>query len=261
MSSQNREVSVKILIAKVSGVFGIMIQAMSAALTGLRAYVNNARTAANNIANSNTPGYKRSSTVTESAPAFRGAYTGAVLREQSQGAIVSTGNSFDVAINGSGFFEVRTSDGKTGYTRAGSFRADSQGRLADSSGNILQPEINVPAGAKDFAIERDGSVSTTVNGQKQNLGTIKMVNFNNPGGLSQGGGNVYYETAASGQPSPGIPGTGGLGEIYPNSLELSNVDIGEEMVGLIQSEHGFKAQIKTIQTSDEMLGSLLDIKT
>jgi len=234
---------------------------MSTALTGLRAYVNNTRTAANNIANSNTPGYKRSSTVTQSAPGFRGALTTAIQQDHSQGAIVFTGASFNIAINGPGFFEVATSDGKTGYTRAGSFTPDSQGRLADSSGNVLQPEIFVPAGAKGFTIDRDGSVSTTVNGQKQNLGTIKMVNFNNPGGLEQGGGNIYYETGASGQPSPGVPGAGGLGDVYPNSLELSNVDIGEEMVSLIQSEHGYKAQIQSIKTSDEMLGTLLDIKS
>ncbi|VAX16984.1 Flagellar basal-body rod protein FlgG, partial [hydrothermal vent metagenome] len=84
--------------------------------------------------------------------------------------------------------------------------------------------------------------------------------FNNPGGLERGGNNVYYETSASGQPVTGQPGTGGLGEIYPNALEQSNVDLGEEMVNLIQNEHGFKAQLKTIQTTDEMLGSILDIK-
>jgi len=155
---------------------------------------------------------------------------------------------------------VTTPGGAAAYTRAGSFRLDNQGRLTDPSGNTLQPEVQVPASAEAVTVGRDGSVTAMVNGSRQNIGQVELVTFNSPGGLQRGGGNLYYETQASGQPVSGVPGTGGLGEIVPNSLELSNVDIAEQMVSLIQSRHGHAAQIKTIQTADEMLGSVLDIK-
>jgi flagellar basal-body rod protein FlgG len=238
-----------------------MIQGMNAALSGLRAYINQTRVTANNLANLNTPGFKGSSAVQSSAPGGFGVTMAGVQSSQSQGAIINTGQPFDMAIGGAGFFKVITSGGATAYTRAGGFVPDKNGRLADASGNTLQPPIQVPANATSVSIGRDGSVTALVNGQSQNIGQVGIYKFNNPGGLQNGGSNTYLETQESGQPIQGTPGSGGFGEIYPSSLEQSNVDIGRQMVNLIQAQHGFSAQIKTIQTADEMLGSLLDIKS
>jgi len=237
-----------------------MIEGMGAALSGLKAYVNQTRTTANNLANLNTTGFKGSRTVQSSMAGNRGVATTSVQSLQTQGSVAYTGNGFDMAIAGDGFFRVATPGGTTGYTRAGSFKLDNQGRLADSNGATLSPEIQIPGGATDVTVGRDGSVSAMVGGQRQQIGQVELVKFNNPGGLKPGGSNIYYQTAESGQPVSGTPGVGGFGEITPSSLELSNVDIAEQMVGLIQARNGFAAQVKTIQTADEMLGATLNIK-
>lgn len=238
-----------------------MIQGMGAALSGLRAYINQTRTTSNNLANLNTPGFKSSTAIQSSLPGGMGVNTTSVQTSHTQGSIIFSGQPFDMAISGNGFFKVTTPGGTTGYTRAGGFRPDKNGRLADAAGNILKPEIQVPGGATDVSIGRDGAVTAMVNGQSQKIGQIELVTFNNPAGLMNAGSNIYHETADSGPPMQGTPGTGSLGEIYPSSIEQSNVDIGRQMVNLIQSQHGFNAQIKTIQTADEMLGAVLDIKT
>lgn len=238
-----------------------MIQSMGAALSGLRAYINQTRVTSNNLANLNTPGFKGSSAVQSSLPGGAGVITTGVRSNPGQGAIINTGQPFDMAISGGGFFKVTTPGGSTAFTRAGGFRPDKNGRLADANGNTLQPPIQIPANATSVSIGRDGSVTALVNGQSQNIGQVELYKFNNPGGLQSGGSNIFFETSDSGQPVQGTPGNGGFGEIFPSSLEQSNVDIGRQMVNLIQSQHGFSAQIKTIQTADEMLGALLDIKT
>lgn len=237
-----------------------MIQGMGAALSGLRAYVNQTRVTSNNLANLNTPGFKGSNAIVSSLPGSAGVATTRIQSDPGQGAIINTGQPFDMAIGGEGFFKVITSGGATAYTRAGGFRPDKNGGLADANGATLQPPIQVPANATSVSIGRDGSVTAIVNGQSQNIGQVEVYKFNNPGGLQNGGSNTYYETSESGQPAQGTPGNGGFGAIYPSSLEQSNVDIGSQMVNLIQSQHGFSAQVKTIQTADEMLGALLDIK-
>lgn len=238
-----------------------MIQGMGAALSGLRAYINQTKTTANNIANLNTPGFKGSRPVQAAAAGNQGVNTIAVQTGHTQGGVVFTGQAFDMAISGDGFFRVKTPGGATGYTRSGSFLVNKDGKLADAAGNVLDPQVNVPGGAKSVTVERDGSVTALINGERQTIGQVELYKFNSPEGLQRGGGSLYYETDASGQPVGGAPGSGGLGEIYPASLELSNVDLGEQMVNLIQSRHGVSAQVKTIQASDEMLGALLDIKT
>jgi flagellar hook-basal body protein len=110
-----------------------------------------------------------------------------------------------------------------------------------------------------FSVSSDGVISAIVGGQSQPVAKVELYNFSNPNGLERGGGNVYYETAASGQAVPGQAGSGSFGEVVSGSLEMSNVDIGDQMVSLIQSKYGFTAQTKVIKTTDEMLGSLMDI--
>lgn len=132
---------------------------------------------------------------------------------------------------------------------------------ATSSTNSFTQDGNAGGGITGFSVSGDGVISGMVNGRSQPVARVELSSFANPGGLSRGGGNVYYETSASGQPISGQPGTGSLGEIVPGYLELSNVDLGEQMVGLIQSKSGFAAQTGVIRANDEMLGSLMDIIT
>lgn len=238
-----------------------MIEGMGAALSGLRAYINQTKTTAGNLANLNTPGFKGSRAVQAAAAGNQGVNTVGVQTSHTQGGAVYTGQAFDMAISGDGFFKVKTPGGATGYTRSGSFMVNKDGKLADSAGNVLDPQAAIPGGAQSVTIDRDGSVTALINGERKTIGQVELYKFNSPEGLQRGGGSLYYETDASGQPVSGAPGSGGLGEIYPASLELSNVDLGEQMVNLIQAKHGVAAQVKTFQAADEMLGAILDIKT
>ncbi|MBI4665072.1 MAG: flagellar hook protein FlgE [Nitrospinae bacterium] len=392
-----------------------MIEGLGSALSGLRAYVNNTRVTANNIANLNTTAFSPSRTVNQSLPGGMGVYTASTQTVHSQGAITYTGASLDMAISGSGYFKAVGPNGQTGYTRGGDFKIDSRGRLADSNGNLIQGysytrdssgalvrssqagdiyisnaqgspkgsssfsfgmnldaqapvgenfsttvsaynslgesvpitysftktgagtwdysatgpagttlsgsgaagtlsfdsagnlaspasnpsltitgfpsgadpmtmswDLNSAGGVKSYAsastvtavtqdgapggqisglsVGSDGTVSAMINGQSQPVAQVELYNFANPGGLSRGGNNLYFETAASGQPIAGVAASGSFGEIVPGSLEASGVDLGSEMVNLIQAKYGFTAQTKMIQAADEMAGYLLDIK-
>lgn len=238
-----------------------MLFGFNAGLSGLRVNANKMRVAANNIANLNTPGFKAGSAVTQSVEPRLGAATTAIKTDTSQGFPVYTGNSLDLAIQGEGYFQVTTPDGRRGYTRNSALGKDNQGRLTDSAGNVLIPEITVPPDATSVTIGRDGSVNATINGSETVLGTIELARFNNPGGLTKAGGNIFFESSESGQPLTGAPGGGGLGSLMPGSLESSNVDLTQEIVNMIIAKHGYSANAKAIKASDETLGTLLNIKT
>jgi flagellar basal-body rod protein FlgG len=163
-----------------------------------------------------------------------------------------------VAINGNGFLEVTMPDGTIGYTRDGSFQVDSQGRLVNSSGLPVANGITVPANATSVSISADGVVSATVQGntQPQPLGNLAMSAFINPAGLEPIGQNLFKESAASGQPQQGTPGTNGLGILKQGFLEASNVNVVEELVTMIQAQRAYEMNSKAIQTSDQMLAKL-----
>ena len=401
-----------------------MIQGMSAALSGIRAYINGTRSTANNIANLNTPGFRASRVNQASIEGGLGVRSVSTQTIANQGALISTGSPLDVAINGSGFFTVRTPNGGTGYTRAGAFSLNGSGKLVDAGGNLVQgfklttdssgavtksgaagdielggtqsapkettsfrmrinldasaaagstfsTSFNVynsqgeeatltytftkqagpgnawdyqatgpagtavsgpgangtvafdsqgnmtapaadqpltisgfPSGAADltaawdvvddatgtpngdvtgfasesaatsitqdgygtgvlqgYSVGSDGTITGRFsNGRSQPLYQLQMADFSNPSGMSQLGGGAFGETAQSGQPVYGAAGSGGFGSLQGSALETSNVDLAEQMVSLIQNQHGFSAQLKTIQTADETLGSLLNIK-
>ncbi len=233
----------------------------NAGLSGLRVNANRMRVAANNISNVNTPGYKAGSGVTQSVGPGFGAATTSIKTDTSQGFPVFTGNALDLAIQGEGYFRVTTPDGRTGYTRNSVLGRDNQGRLTDSAGNILAPEISVPSNASSVTIGRDGSVKAVVNGSGTVLGKIELARFNNPAGLTGAGGGIFFESSASGQAVTGSPGTGGLGSLMPGSVESSNVDLTREIVDMIIAKRGYSANARAIKASDEMLGTLLNIKT
>jgi flagellar basal-body rod protein FlgG len=182
-----------------------------------------------------------------------------LYRLMTSGGAQYTARPLDLAIEGQGFFQV-SREGQTLYTRAGALTLDGQGYLTDPAGNRLEPPIQVPAGAQSLTIDASGRVSIIgPNGQEIGGGQIMLTSFPNVQGLSPLGGNLYLATTAAGAPVTAAPGQGGLGRIRQGFLEDSNVDLASEMVDQITAEAGFKANVKTLQTADEMLGTIIDI--
>ncbi len=257
-----------------------MIRSLWIAKTGLDAQQTQMDTIANNLANVSTNGFKRSRAVFEDLlyqtirqpgaqssqqtqiPSGLQIGTGvrpvAAERIHTQGNLQQTGNQLDVAIQGSGFFQVLMPDGSTGYTRDGSFQRDSQGQMVTSSGFPVQPAITLPANAISVTIGRDGVVSVTQPGVAApvQVGSMQVTTFINPAGLMSQGENLYQETASSGTPSVNVPGTNGSGLLSQNYVETSNVNVVEEMVNMIQTQRAYEINSKAITTSDQMLQKL-----
>jgi flagellar basal-body rod protein FlgG len=179
-------------------------------------------------------------------------------RQFSQGNIVTTGNPFDVAIEGRGFFEILLPDGTQAYTRDGTFQIDADGQLVTSSGYTVQPAVTIPPGTESVSIGVDGVVSAVLAGQPDSVqvGTLQLTDFVNPAGLQAHGQNLYRETVSSGPPQPGTPGLNGLGTLGQGSLETSNVNVVEELVSMIETQRAYEMNSRAIQTADEMLRNL-----
>lgn len=250
-----------------------MIDALFTAATGMMAQQNGMDIVANNLANVNTPGFKRSRNSQtdlgywefqlvngQRAQIGLGAAQGSTMREMIGGQIQNTDRSLDVAINGEGFLRVRMPDGTLGYTRSGMLATDAQGRLCMSSGPLLQPPITVPPGASDFAIAQNGQVTATVNGQLQQLGQIQLTMFPNPAGLLALGGNVYAAGPNAGNPTDGAPLTNGAGSLEQGKLETSNVNVAVEMIEMITAQRAFEAASRVITATDEMLSTANGIR-
>jgi flagellar basal-body rod protein FlgG len=260
-----------------------MINSLWIAKTGMEAQQTQLDVISNNLANVSTTGYKRANAVfedliyqnlrqvgsqtTEQSQLPTGLHLGlgvrtvATSRNFMQGALQQSNNNLDVAIKGNGFFQVTMPDGTAGYTRDGSFQVDSQGRLATSSGFPVANGITVPPHATSVSISADGAVSVLLPGNTapQPLGNLAMANFINPPGLEPRGQNLYIETAASGQPTSGTPGTNGLGTVMQGYLETSNVNVVQELVTMIQTQRAYEMNSKAIQTSDQMLAKLAQL--
>ena len=233
---------------------------------------------ANNLANVNTTGFKRSradfqdllyqtvkpagTSDTAGAQVPVGIQVGhgtrpiAIQKMFAQGDYQETGNPLDLVIEGDGFFQIVMPDGNIAYTRAGSFKSDSQGRIVTSDGFPMKGQIVMPPDAQQIAITSDGTVQAVMPGQMdpQQLGVIELARFVNPAGLSDIGRNLYMPTAASGSAITGVPGMNGFGTVVQHSLEMSNVKVVEEMVNLIVAQRAYEVNSKAIQTADEMLG-------
>jgi flagellar basal-body rod protein FlgG len=244
-----------------------MMDALYSAASGMTAQQTSMDVVANNLANATTSGYKRDrlDLVDLAYQPFRlpgggigqiglGAAPGRVNKEHEQGGLQNTGRDMDVAIQGEGFFQVTRPDGSLAYTRAGNLQVDANGRIGMPSGELLQPRIQVPAGAGDLTIGPDGAVTATVNGTLTALGTIQVASFTNPSGLLAAGGNVFTASANSGAADLGAPGTGGRGPLTQGTLEASNVNVGTEMISLITTQRAFEASSKVVMASDEMMG-------
>jgi len=238
----------------------MIINSLFSALSGLRTSASKLQTSANNLANLQTPGFKKS-TATISDVQSGGARVSSISRSNSPGSLTPTSNPLDLAINGDGFFQVSLKGGGTGFTRAGNFKIDNQGQLTTPSGDALFPPVTIPAGATGVSIDPSGQVSAIVGGTSVAVGQIELANFNNPGGLSAQGGNVFTASASSGSSVTGTPGSGSLGTVQNGALESSNVDIAQEIVGQIVAKTSFKANLAVIRTSKDLIGTLLDIKS
>ena len=253
-----------------------MIPALYSASSGMQAQQLNLDTIANNLANVNTTGFKKTRVdfqdllyQTFRAPGLQGTQgtvipTGiqvglgarpiATQRIFSQGDFQQTDNPLDLVVEGDGFFQVQRADGTTAYTRAGAFKKDGTGRMVTSDGAVLTPNIVIPADAKNITIGSDGTVSvSTTGGATSTLGNIQLANFVNPGGLLSVGKNLFVPTAASGDAVTGTPGQSGFGTLSQGFLELANVKVVDEMVSMITSQRAYEANSKAIQTADEML--------
>jgi len=254
-----------------------MIRALYTAATGMQSQQLNIDVIANNLANVNTAGFKKSradfqdllyqtqvapgapNTTSTSAPTGiqvgLGSRPAAITRIHTQGDYTQSGNELDLAIEGVGFFPVQLPDGTTGYTRAGAFKLDNQGRVVTSDGNPIDPPISVPDGAKDLRVGSDGTVSASLPGNTSStqLGQIQLARFQSPPGLRAMGKNTFQETDTSGPAQLGIPGQDNRGTIIQGFLENSNVSVVEELVGLIVGQRAYEVTSKAISTADEML--------
>lgn len=254
-----------------------MLRGLFTAATGMIGQQLNVDQIANNLANVNTPGFKKmrvdfedliyqtmrpaGATVATGIRVPTGIQVGHGTRPVATrgiftvGAFLNTGNQLDLAIEGEGFFRVLMPDGTVAYTRDGSFAIDDTGQIVTSSGYTLDPSVVIPPDTLEIAVGLDGTVNVTTANQTgaQNVGQILLTRFVNPAGLHRIGANLFRETDASGAPIDGNPGDQGIGNIAQGLLEASNVQVVEEMVNLIVAQRAYEVNSKVIQTSDEML--------
>ncbi|MDH3511503.1 MAG: flagellar basal-body rod protein FlgG [Gammaproteobacteria bacterium] len=253
------------------------MDALWIAKTGLDAQQTRMSMVSNNLANVNTMGFKRDRAVFEDLLYQNISQTGAATSEDTQdpsglnvgtgvrivateknflqGTIVETGNPLDVLVEGRGFFQILLPDGGQAYTRNGSFKIDSDGRVVTANGYELQPALSIPDGVESVTVAADGTVQAKLPGQTDlaTLGSIQIADFINPAGLQPRGQNLYLESAASGTPQLGTPGLDGLGSLVQGSLEGSNVNVVEELVNMIQTQRAYEMNSKAIATGDQML--------
>ncbi len=251
-----------------------MFHSLDVAATGMTAQETKLDTIANNLANADTTGYKRQDaefedllyqTVRVPAGIGAGAPSGiqrgtgtrvvATPRSFVQGTMKQTGKPLDVAIEGSGFFVVQRPSGDIAYTRAGALKLDSQGRLVTSDGLPIEPAITVPPDATSITITSDGIVNASKQGQTSpnQLGQLTLATFPNPTGLEAIGHNLYVPTASSGEATSGNPGADGRGTLMQAALEGSNVEVVNEMIGLLRAQRSYEINSKVIAAADEML--------
>jgi flagellar basal-body rod protein FlgG len=256
------------------------MRALHTAATGMMAQELNVQVISNNIANMRTTGYKRQraefqdllyehvnrvGTQTSSQgnilPAGielgSGVKTVGTPRLMTQGSLTQTGKDYDVAIRGEGFFKILMPDGRSAYSRDGSFELDAQGRLVTAAGNVLQPGITIPQNATSVAINAQGQVSATVPGSTTPsvVGQIELALFINKAGLQGIGDNLYLETPASGTPQNGTPASDGFGNLQQGNLEQANVEAVSEISDLIAAQRAYEMNAKVITAADQMLSA------
>jgi len=257
------------------------IQALHTSATGMQAATTNIDVIANNLANQNTTGYKRKraefqdllyvqekrvGTTSSDTGTVRptgvqvglGVATSAVYSITDLGSMQQTNATFDLAINGKGFFRIALPDGTDAYTRAGSFQVNGDGDIVNQDGYSVSPGITIPEGVLSVTINPNGEVLATIDGQvaPSNLGQIDLVRFINEAGLESMGSNLLKETEASGTPTDGVAGQDGYGSILQGWLEDSNVEPVVELTNMIKAQRAFEMNIKVMEASDESMRAL-----
>jgi flagellar basal-body rod protein FlgG len=260
-----------------------MMRALYSGASGMHAQSLNMDVISNNLANINTSGFKKSraefqdliyqtlrepgakSTIATEIPTGMQVGLGvkpiAINRIFSQGNFKLTNNPLDMVIEGDGFFQVTMPDGTIAFTRDGSFSKDSTGRVVTNDGYPIEPALTIPADAISITIGNDGTVSILRPGETEatEVGTIQLTKFVNPAGLKSLGKNLYLNTTSSGDPIQGTPGLEGLGTIAQGYQEMSNVDIVEELVGMIIAQRAYESNSKTIRAADQMLRNAIQL--
>lgn len=257
------------------------MRALAIAATGMNAQQLNVEVIANNIANINTTAFKRARAeftdllyqtertagvpnrgnqepIPEGAHVGLGTRTAAIRNLHIQGALASTGNKLDLAINGRGWFQIEGANGETFYTRAGAFNKNADGQVVTIDGNFLEPQITVPEDATEIIVNESGEVFARIGTDTdlQSLGQLTLANFANDAGLEPMGGNLYRETPASGAPVLGVPGDPSFGSLHQGYLENSNVDPVKEITELITAQRSYEMSSKVIQAVDEMYSTI-----
>jgi flagellar basal-body rod protein FlgG len=250
---------------------------MNIAATGMLAQQLNVEVISNNIANLNTTGFKRQraefqdliyqtqrragSASTDAGTIVPagvqigvGVKAAAVYRINEQGNVTKTDNALDLAIQGRGFFQIRMADGTTAYTRAGAFQLSPEGEIVTADGLVVEPGITLPQDTVAITVNASGQVLAQIAGQQQpqTVGQFELATFGNEAGLENIGDNLLTETAASGAPQQGAPGTLGFGKLQQGFVETSNVNVVAEITNLITAQRAYEMNSKVIQVSDEM---------
>ncbi|OIQ93726.1 flagellar basal-body rod protein FlgG [mine drainage metagenome] len=261
------------------------MRALDIAATGMQAQQTNVEVISNNIANMNTTGYNRrraeftdllyqdmkrvgsnssdSNTIVPTGIQLGlGVQTASVYRITEQGSLTSTSNSLDVAVQGKGYFQVQLPTGQTAYTRDGEFQLSSTGQIVTSEGYTVLPAITVPTNALSVTINSSGQVSITLSGQTASsvVGQLQLAAFPNEAGLEAQGNNLFLETSASGNAVVSTPGQPGYGTVLQGYLESSNVNVVTEITDMISAQRAYEMNSKVIQSADEMLQTLNQVK-
>ena len=253
-----------------------MLRAFSTAATGMTAQQMMVDVIANNLANINTTGFKRSQidfqdllyvkmreSGTEVAAGITypsgieigsGVRVASTVKVFTAGELQGTGKALDIAIRGEGFLQVSMSDGSIKYTRDGALQMNANGELVTTTGYPLEPAISIPTDAVSVDIGKDGGINVTdSSGSQSVVGTLQLARFPNPAGLSSEGDNLLAETGASGTPTTGTAGESGFGTIQPGFLEKSNVQMVSELVNLITAQRAYEINSRAIKAGDDML--------
>ena len=256
------------------------MMALRTAATGMNAQDLNVDVISNNIANMNTIGYKKqraefedllyqdiqrpgaqssdSGTIVPTGiQVGAGVTAGSIYRITTQGSPTQTGNQYDLAINGKGFFQVLLPSGEIAYTRAGNFSPNASGQLVTTDGYQVQPAITIPQGTTAIQVSPSGQVQATIPGQTTPtvVGQLTLATFLNEGGLEATGNNLFQQTAASGPPTLGNPNTNGVGALIQGSIESSNVDPVTEITALIVAQRAYEMNSKVVTSADQMLST------
>lgn len=261
------------------------MRALTTAATGMQAQQLNVEVISNNLANMNTTGFKRQraefqdllyqnvqamgmnssdagTIVPTGVQVGLGVQAASIYRVTEQGALSNTGNTYDLAISGRGYFRVQMPDGSDAYTRAGNFAISPEGEIVTSDGYTVAPGIAIPQGTREVAINAQGQVQALIDGQTepQTVGQLELATFFNEAGMEATGDNLFLESAASGTAQIGTPGTPGYGIIRQGFVEAANVNAVSEITNLIQAQRAYEMNARVITASDEMLAASSNLR-